>query len=130
VSLSYSACAFFGTFALRRSEVGEILAKFIEHGRPAHVEHGRPAHVEHGRPAHVEHGLLIDEVGDHVMGETWVVLRGLFAPRASRDDKIEAPRLLEAMPATTRTIETWLRDRGIDPVGLPPIGWHFAATCM
>ncbi len=114
MSRSYSACAFFGTFAPRRSEVGEILAKFIENGRPAHVEHG----------------LLVDEVGDHAMGETWVVLRGFFAPRASRDDKIEAPRLLEPMPAATRTIETWLRDHGLDPVGLPPIGWHFAATCM
>lgn len=111
---SYSACAFFGTFAPRHSEIGEILSKFIEEGTPG----------ETSSP-----DVEIDSVGNAPMGEEWIVVRVTGDHFASRDEPIVAPVLLaEDKPGKSVLIlAAFLRGEGIDPNGLPPIGWHFAA---
>ncbi len=111
MSIEYSASAFFGTFAPRHSEVGEILARFIETGD------GQTDYPE----------VVIDQVGSEPTGETFVVVRhriGYGASRLGRSPR--APMLLPAIRA--EFIQDWLKRQGIDPAGMPPIGWHFAAS--
>jgi len=107
---------FFGTFAPRRSEVGEILAKFIEEFAPAETS---------------IKGVWIGFVGNLPMGEEWIVVR-TTEHSASREDKIEAPtRLIEDKAGKSELmISAFLRGQGIDPAGMAPIGWHFAGTCL
>jgi hypothetical protein len=111
MSIEYSASAFFGTFAPRRSEVGEILARFIETGD------GRTDNPE----------VVIDEVGSEPDGETFVVVRYRVGYSVSRlGDSPSAPVFLP--PIRSEFIEGWLKRQGIDPAGMPQIGWHFAAS--
>lgn len=115
---SYSAKAFFGTWTPTRSDIGRKLAKYIANGTP-----GRTSHPD----------VVADIVGNAPMGEEWLVVRikGIGAS-ASRDDIIVAPVALEEdKPGKSGLIiAAWLREEGIDPADMAPIGWHFAATCM
>lgn len=112
MSIEYSASAFFGTFAPRRSEVGEILARFIERGTPGQTDNPE---------------VMIDEVGSEPTGETFVVVRHRIGYGASRLGR--SPRTPVLLPAIrAEFIQDWLKRRGIDPVGMPPIGWYFAAS--
>ena len=114
---SYSAHAFFGTFVSRRSEVGEILAKHIERFAPAETS---------------IKGVWIGFVGNLPMGEEWIIVRTSIFHGGCGEVEIEAPRLLSEDKAgkSELMISAFLRGEGVDPAGLPPIGWHFAGTVM
>ena len=113
----YSAHAFFGTFVPRRSEVGEILHKFIESFAPAETS---------------IKGVWIGFVGNLPMGEEWIVVRTSIFHGGCGEAQIEAPRRLieDKAGKSTLMISAFLRSQGIDPNGLPPIGWHFAGTVL
>lgn len=110
---SYSALAFFGTYAPQRTPAANRLAHYIEHGSPTRTK--------------LNPVIMIDVVGNAPMGDEWIVIRVEACLHSSTS---RAPVLLSPMPGTMAAIEDVLRSEGINPDELPPIGWHFATRVL
>lgn len=114
MGLSYTADVFFGAFVSRHTLLGGRLDKYVE-------KHG-------GTTAPTEiPGVGIDMVGSQSSGEIWMVVKATGSGQSfSREDEIQAPRLLTEDPAWRPAVESLFARMKVKDA--PAIGWHFAGS--